>query len=218
MPKNIKQDIYDGTIDYMFISLISSKTKILIVGGGRAGYIKAQSFLRKGCSITVISREFIEDFKELESINLKLIKREYSNSYIKNHHLIVIATDDDKLNDAIKRDCDENFKLYLTCNDYRKGMFVVPTMGETKTTQIALHTKKGSPKTSIYLCNKINSSLKENDDFIDYVSSFRNKIKKFDNRLELLDFINTDDFLYFFKKGKHEVVLKMFYGGFIIET
>lgn len=218
MPKDIKQDIHEGTIDYMFISLISQKTKVLVVGGGRAGYLKATSFLKKGCRVTVLSKGFIDDFRKLDSVNLKLIEENYSISYIQNHHLIVIATDDDELNDLVKMDCEKNFKLYLTCNDYRKGMFVVPTMRETKTTQIALHTKKGSPKTSLYLCNKIKDSLKENDGFIDYVCSLRNKTKAFDKKQELLDFINTDDFLYFFNNGKHELVLKMFYGGIIIET
>ncbi|MCX7905047.1 MAG: NAD(P)-dependent oxidoreductase, partial [Caloramator sp.] len=121
MPENTKQDIHEGTIDYMFISLISQKTNVLVVGGGRAGYLKATSFLKKGCRVTVLSKGFIDDFRKLDSVNLKLIEGNYSISYIQNHHLIVIATDDDELNDLVKMDCEKNFKLYLTCNDYRKG-------------------------------------------------------------------------------------------------
>ena len=64
MPKNNKENIL---LDHAFISLISSKIKVLIVGGGKGGYIKAKSFLQRGCKVYVISKEFDERFEEIKS-------------------------------------------------------------------------------------------------------------------------------------------------------
>ena len=64
MQKDNREDIL-SEINYTSISLISSKISVGIVGGGKAGFIKAKSFCEKGCSVTVISEAFIQEFNDI---------------------------------------------------------------------------------------------------------------------------------------------------------
>lgn len=212
MPEDNTKDIYDGSVNNMFLSFIGNRLKILIVGGGRAGFIKTSNFIKKGCSVTVVSNEFIDSFDKLKVYgNLILANDSYDRRYIIDKHIVIIATNNRSLNEDIQRDCEELSKIYLRCDDFKKGMAAVPASSSTKETSFALNIKKGSPRTSVYLLDKIEKVLDEYDDYIDYVCFLREKIKGTVNKDEIMEFINSDDFYFFFKKNKHEIVLKTFF-------
>ena len=80
MFKDIRKDIFKENIDYTYLSLVSKKTNVGVIGGGKVGYIKAKNFLAKNCNVEVLSLDFIKEFKELE--NIKLIKNSYYNDFI----------------------------------------------------------------------------------------------------------------------------------------
>ncbi|KNF07353.1 precorrin-2 dehydrogenase SirC [Gottschalkia purinilytica] len=209
MPKNNREDILLG---YAFISLISNKTKVLIVGGGKSGFIKAKSFLDRGCNVSVLSKKFDNKFEEVKNKeNIDLIKSSYEREYILDKHIIIIATDDMKLNERIKKDCDSLYKIYLTTSDFKDGLFVTPTQRCTEKTMFSIHTKSGSPKTSVFLAEKMKENLSKYDDFIEFVCDTRNKIDNRNLKYEIMNFINTDDFYFFYSKGKHKLILEMFY-------
>lgn len=56
MDRNNRENIYDEGIEYSYISLISKKLRVGIVGGGKAGTIKARHFVRNKCCVEVISK------------------------------------------------------------------------------------------------------------------------------------------------------------------
>jgi precorrin-2 dehydrogenase/sirohydrochlorin ferrochelatase len=214
MHENNGQDILPAGLEYMMVSLISSKTEVLVIGGGKAGFLKCSSFCKRGCSVTVVSPEFIEDFKELrDKDSIKLICDSYRVDYITNKHLIIIAVSDNKLTEEIEKDCRENYKLYLNCSDFRKGMFTAPFQRETAEMLFGVQTLQGNPKLSKFLGNKVINLLNEYDDFSKYVCSLREKLKKHPKKNEVLEFVCTDDFYSYYKNGVHEIVLEKFYGG-----
>lgn len=43
---------------YNFIALKSRRIRILIVGGGRAAFIKGKAFLDRGCSLYILAPKF----------------------------------------------------------------------------------------------------------------------------------------------------------------
>ncbi|AFS79463.1 precorrin-2 dehydrogenase SirC [Gottschalkia acidurici 9a] len=199
MSKNNKEDIL---LDYALISLISSKIKVIIIGGGKGGYIKAKSFLQRGCSVYVLSKEFDEKFKNLRySKNIIFINESYKKDYIKDKHIVIISTNNPELNNIIKQDCEENYKLYLMSSDFKEGLFVTPTQRDTRSISIAINTKVGSPKTSVFLAEKMIKDLSEYDDFVMYVGEVRKMVKEKANdkklTLEIMEFLNTDDFYFF---------------------
>lgn len=211
MFENNKEDIL---LDYALISLISSKIRVIVIGGGNGGYIKAKSFLKRGCNVDVLSKSFNERFEKLEG-NIKLIKDEYKKKYIEDKHIVIISTADNKLNEVIKKDCEYLSKIYLYSSEFKYGLLVTPTQRETKSVSFAVHTKAGSPKTSVFLAQKIKETLNQYDDFINYIGELRQELKtRTDNnklKIEVMNFINTDDFYYFYKKGKQDLILKLFW-------
>ncbi|WP_125153199.1 NAD(P)-dependent oxidoreductase [Clostridium rectalis] len=214
MPGNNKENILCNRLEYTFLSLISNKVNVLIVGGGRAGFIKAKTLTKKGCNITVLAKDFCDEFKKISTANnIKLINGEYKREYIINNHIIIIAVNDSFLNKKIKEHCIELFKLYLDCSNFKEGLVVLPCQRETENINFAINTKGGNPKTSRYLAEKIKIDLKKYDEFVEYNCYIRHIVKEYKNKDEIMNFISSEDFYFFYKKDVHKYILKMFYGG-----
>ena len=208
---HIKQDFPD--LDYTMISLLSNKVNILIIGGGEAAFIKCRTFSNGGCNITVVSKEFCQDFEKLnDKPNVRLIKAEYEKSYVDNNHIVIIATDNKLTNQAIKKYCDDKSKLYLNCEDYKQGLFVTPVQKNMSNMKFALHTKNGSPKTTLFMSKVIEDKIREYEDFIDYTCCIRNMVKFMNCKKEIMSFVCSEDFYFFYIKGAQNDILEMFYG------
>ena len=193
--------IYPKT--YMLISLLSDKINVLIIGGGKAAYIKAKAFANRGCCVTVVAKSFAEELTSLDSDCITFIQAAYDQSHISGYHLVIIATDDEDLNQQIQADCEEADKLYLTCSDYRRGQFVTPVMRETEQAVLALHTKSGSPKTSVFVAEKLQKMLQDYDRFIEFVCELRQQLKNREDKNEIMRLVNSDEFFVLFVQGKH---------------
>jgi precorrin-2 dehydrogenase / sirohydrochlorin ferrochelatase len=208
-----KENISMNDLEYTFIALLSNKINVLVVGGGRAGYIKAKTFAIRGCNVKVVSKDFTDDFKSIEYMeNLSLIRDIYKTEYIADRHIVVIATSDEELNNIIKQECEGQFKIYLCANDFKQGLFVTPVQNRTDNIEFAVTTRSGSPKTSVFLSKILKDELIKYDNFAAYAAYIRKSIKDTKLKCGVMDFINTNDFNYFFKLGKEKLVLKMFYG------
>ncbi len=211
MPRDNRENIL---LDYAFISLIAQKINVIIIGGGRGGYIKAKSFLQKGYNVSVISKEFDQKFKALYG-EIYLIEDIYRTEYILDKHLVIIATDDEMLNQKIKEDCEDYYKIYLDSSNFREGQFITPVEVKSDNIKVGVHTAVGSPKTSVFLGKKLKDTIDQYDDFVKYIGTLRNDILKTSKdrklNLEIMNFVNSDDFYFFYKKNKHRLILKLFW-------
>lgn len=221
MFENNREDIYDGKVNYSFISLLSSKIRIGVIGAGRAGLIKTRHFINAGCYVEVISKEFNEEIINLtkdSKSKLKLIKEEFNCKFIKDKHIILIAIDDINTIQEIINYCEENSKIYINSSNFKDGMGVVPIQKNLKNISFGLNTIGGNPKGAVLLSNKVNDVLKEYDEFIGLTSEIRNKAKFLKNyKKEIINFIGTEDFKYFYDKGKDNLILKMYFPKEIVE-
>lgn len=222
MYRNNREDI-QNEVEYSFISLFSKKLRIGVIGGGRAGSIKIRHFVNNKCYVEVLSKDFSQDILELsdKNDNLKLIDREFDYEFLKDKHIIIIALNDRTIKKNIKKYCDDNYKIYIDSTDFKSGMAVVPTERSTRTMNIALNTKGGNPKGSVWAADKISKVLMEYDDYIDFTTEVRNKAKNIpEYKSEIIKFIFTDEFMKSFDKGEgikvinerfpEEVVNKLF--------
>lgn len=211
MCKNIGEDILKGNIDYTYLSLISSKTNIGIIGGGKVGYIKSKNFIAKRCNVEVISLDFIQDFYNLE--NIKLIKGNYYKDFISDKHIIIIATNDSLLNKRIKKDCEEAYKIFVFVEDAIEGMAIAPVQRSLNNISFAINTNYGNPKGSLMLSEKVGELLKEYDEFIGVSSLIRNSAKTInEKKKDIINFVCSEDFKYIYEKKKDKLVLEMFFG------
>lgn len=200
---------------------VSPEIDVLILGGGRAAEIKGRSFLNQNIEPDIYSEEIESRFlkEKIESGTISRIS-EYSHEIIGDYHIIIAATSDEKFNGEVLAECRKLKKLCLYGPEWRKGNIIVPMQISTENADISVSTKSGSPMTSVFLSEKIRETTEKYDDFIDYAASLRKKIRrKFDEkkRYEIMKFINSDDFFFFFERGKADTVLKLFYGGEVIE-
>lgn len=194
------------------LSLISERINVLIIGGGKAALTKVRTFAERGCSVDLVSKEFLEEFKELKAFkNINLIYDDYNKKYIYDKHVVIIATNSKEVNKEIREDCNELYKLFIDCSSPKEGTCITPCQRNSKNTFFGLHTNSVSPKTSIYLANKIKGELEKYDEFVSFSSSIRNQIKDWDRKQQIMNFICSDDFYFFYEKEKELTILKMFY-------
>lgn len=221
MDEDNRKNFYDGEIDYSYIALISKKTRVGIIGGGKAGVIKTKHFIKNKCYVEVLAKNFDVKLIELAEINperLKLINDEFSNEFLMDKHIIIIALDDETLKNKIKKYCDENYKLYIDSSNFKDGMGVVPVERSTKNITFALNTKYGNPKGSVLLSEKVKKLLLDYDDFVEFTWKIRDKSKKLPKRKSrIVEFINSDDFKESFDKGEAEDSLRMNFENEIVD-
>lgn len=218
MSKDIRENIQTTEIEYTYLALMSHKLRVGIIGGGKAGFIKAKNFISKGCYVEILSKTFLNEFINIESNNIVLNRKSYNKKFIEDKHIIILSLDDEKLRKEISIHCEETFKIFIDCSNFKDGMAIVPVQRETSNISFALNTKGGNPKGAILATEVAMKTLKEYDDFIEYTGLIRNKAKKLDcHKKEIIDFINTEDFKFIWKKNKGELALKLFFGEDIIK-
>ncbi|GEP62345.1 precorrin-2 dehydrogenase [Clostridium beijerinckii] len=221
MDRDNRENIYDQGIEYSYISLISKKLRVGIVGGGKAGTIKARHFVKNKCCVEVISKTFdgelIELSKEFSEI-LKLKNEDLSYEFLRDKHLIIIALDDENLKNIVKKYCEENYKIYIDSSDFISGMGVVPIQRSTENVVFALNTNYGNPKGAVLLSNKVEKTIKEYDEFIRYIGLIRNKAKSFPEfKMQITSFIGNDEFKKSFDNGEAEKALRSRFSKEIVD-
>ena len=207
----------EENLQFAMISIISKKLRVLVVGSGKAGLLKAKYFLDKGCKVEILTKEIkLEEecmFLKKYGNNSNISVKEYKKDFILDKHIIIIAVNDISARDEIRRDCEELSKIYIDSTDFREGMAVVPVQKESNNVVIALNTKGGNPKGAVFLGEIIKDNISRYDEFINFTTLIRNKLKDKPNiKKEVLNFMFTNDFLFFFEKGLGMEVLKIFYG------
>lgn len=128
--------------------------EITVIGGGKIAYRKVNNFLKFGYEVTVVSREFIEDFNNIEN-KIKIIKDEYSEKYIKDSFIVVAATNNKKVNESIGMFCRTNNKLVNVIDNQKLSNFIVPSCVKRGDLVISISTGGKSPS----LASKIRKDL-----------------------------------------------------------
>lgn len=212
MEEDNRKDIYNEGIDYSYISLISKKLRVGIIGGGKAGSIKTKHFIKNKCYVEVLSKTFDEEIIEFSKIfaeRLKLINGDFNYEFLNDKHLIIIALNDKNIKDMVKKYCEENYKIYIDSSNFIDGMGVVPVQRSTENITFALNTKYGNPKGAVLVSNKVENVIKGYDEFIKYIGVIRNKSRLLPKyKKEIISFIGSDNFKNSFDEGKSEDLLR----------
>ena len=78
--------------DFFPLFINVKNKKILIIGAGKIAYRKAETLLKYGADISVITKEIREEgFKNLKNIDIKI--GEFSESLLENIFMVICATD-----------------------------------------------------------------------------------------------------------------------------
>ena len=212
MPKNNKQDFYEiNKMNYGMISLLSSKTRIGVIGAGKAGILKAKHFLSEGFTVYMINDIDIKDKEKLQFIhtnkNLIFNVQSYNKDFLVDKHIIIICINDSNTREIIINDCEELSKIYINCSDYKDGNAITSAQLSFNSMVVGINTKYANPKGAVFIADKIKNNISEYDEFIEYTSQIRNRVKYQEIKNEVLNFIINEDFYFFFKKKKVNLIL-----------
>lgn len=151
--------------------------KVLIVGGGKVAFRKAQKVLEFGGDLTILSPKIIDDFKILEETykeRLNLIYDIYDKRYIEGCFLVIGATSLRTINSQIGKDCKELNILVNLVDSKDESDFITPAVINNDNLTISISTMGSFP----YLSKKIRRDMEENygkfnKEYIDVLEEIR---------------------------------------------
>ncbi len=165
--------------------------EITIIGGGKIAYRKAKNFIDFGYKVKVISLDFNEKFKDIES-KTELIRDEYKEEYIENSFIVVAATNNRDINKSIGMYCAEKNKLVNVVDNPTLSSYIVPSTIKRGDLIIGVSTSGKSPS----LASKIKKDLEivyddSYEEYIKLLGELRCKIlKKYDDPVKKKQLLN----------------------------
>ncbi len=131
---------------YYPIYLDIENRNVLIVGGGNVCARKAETMLRYGARVTIVSPEFTGEIEQWARDGVLAIRRKpYEESDLEDASIVIASTDDPCVNGRVARDCRRR-KIPVNVVDVTHLCeFIVPAIVERGSIQIAVSTGGKSP-------------------------------------------------------------------------
>jgi siroheme synthase-like protein len=119
---------------------------VLIIGGGEVCARKAETMLKYGGRVTIVSPAFTDEIEEWGTAGRVVLRRKlYDESDLDGASIVIASTDDQCVNARIARDCRRR-KIPVNVVDVTHLCeFIVPAIVETGSIQIAISTGGKSP-------------------------------------------------------------------------
>ena len=152
----------------------------VVIGGGAVAVRKAQALLNAGARLVVVA-ERIDNMMTVicQGKNAELIKSRYSKDYLAGAVLVITATNNNKLNKQIYKDCQE---LEILCNvvDVPELCdFYVPAVIKRGDLQIAIGTEGRCPAYAGHIRKKLEKIFTEkHGQFLTELEELRKRIIK----------------------------------------
>lgn len=193
------------------IFLELSERRVVLVGGGAVATRKAESLLKAGARLVVVAEHIDEALRGLcVAHKAELVEGKYSKAHLTGATLAIAATDNEKLNSQIYRDCQE---LEILCNVVDSpGLcdFYVPAVVQRGDLQIAVGTDGKSPAFSGHIRKKLEQIFTEkHGEFLAELEAIRSrvieKVKDPAERKAIMGKLADDEsFEYFVARGPAE--------------
>jgi precorrin-2 dehydrogenase/sirohydrochlorin ferrochelatase len=148
----------------------------LIVGGGSVAQRRAAALLEAGGQVTVIAPR-VE--AELAALPLRVERREYQAGDAQGAFLVVVATDDQELNERIGRDARAAGALLNRADDPTAGDFTVPAHVRHGPITLAVHTGGISANAAAAIRRELSEHLDPAwPRLLDLVAPYRRRIQE----------------------------------------
>ena len=158
------------------INLNIDKIKITIIGGGKVAYRKATNFLNFDKKVTVVSKEFIEEFEEIKE-KIDMIYDKYDEKYIEDSFVVVAATNDKQINHEIGVYCNQKGKLVNVVDDKELSNFTVPSYIKRGELLLSVSTGGNSPSLSAKIKRELEEKYDESyEEYVELLGLARKKI------------------------------------------
>jgi siroheme synthase-like protein len=119
---------------------------VLIVGGGTVCARKAETMMRYGARVTIVSPEITDEIAAWEQSGVLAVQRKmYAESDLEGASMVIASTDDQCVNARVARDCRRRRIPVNVVDVTHLCEFIVPAIIEKGSIQIAVSTGGKSP-------------------------------------------------------------------------
>lgn len=135
----------------------------LVAGGGKVALRKVKMMLSFGSCVTVIAPAVCQELLELEEkeSRVKLIKRKICNDDLDGMDVVIMATDDPKVNSEYARLCKDR-KILVNVVDVKEDCgFYFPAIIRQQDVVISVSTGGNSPLLASHIKKEINAALRK---------------------------------------------------------
>lgn len=148
---------------------------ILIIGGGKTAFEKAERLECFQAKIHVTAKEICQDFSKLKNIELR--QKSWEKQDLNGMFLVIAATDSKSENEKIAQACKEQNILVNCVDDAANSTCIFGAVVEEGGLSIGISTSGASPSAAIYLKQQIAKSIPENfDEILDWLAAIRPQI------------------------------------------
>ncbi|MCJ0011566.1 bifunctional precorrin-2 dehydrogenase/sirohydrochlorin ferrochelatase [Clostridioides difficile] len=173
------------------INLKLDELDVVIIGGGEVAYRKCKNFLEFNKNVTIVSKQILNKFYDLKG-NIKIIKDDYKEIYIKDASVIIAATNNRELNMEIGLYCRAKNKLVNVVDNIEISNFTVPSYIKRGDLLISVSTGGKSPSLSSKIKKEIEDRYTEDyEEYLNVLGDIRKKvIKKYEDKSKRKDVLN----------------------------
>jgi siroheme synthase-like protein len=164
---------------YYPIFLDIENRNVVIIGGGEVCARKAETMMRYGAVVTIVSPEFTAEIEQwANNGKLAIRPKRYEVSDIEDAHIIIASTDDTTVNEQIAADARARRIPVNVVDVTHLCEFIVPAIIEKDGIQIAISTGGKSPAVARTLKEDLNRTVgPEYSEVNDLLGSLRDSAK-----------------------------------------
>ena len=164
---------------YYPIFLDIENRDVVIIGGGEVCARKAETMMRYGAKVTIVSPEFTPEIEQWAGNGQLTIRRKrYETTDIEDAHIVIASTDDTSVNERVAADA-RALRIPVNVVDVTHLCeFIVPAILEKDGVQIAISTGGKSPALARTLKEDLNRTVgPEYSEINDVLGSLRDSAK-----------------------------------------
>ena len=144
--------------------MIQMQDKLCVIGGGgKVAYRKVSMMLSFGARVTVIAPKICDELQKIESKQdaLLLVQRPFEDGDIEGADVVIMATNDSKLNSEVADICKER-RILVNVVDVKKDCgFYFPAIVRQKDVVVAVSTGGNSPALAAKIKKEIGKNLRK---------------------------------------------------------
>jgi siroheme synthase-like protein len=154
--------------------------KCVVIGGGQVALRKALSLLECRARVTVVSSEFVPEFKRLKKRkNLRLAEHHFVPEDIRGAALVVAATDSRKTNQAVAAEARRHGALVNVVDEPGESDFILPSFFRRGDLTVAVSTGGASPAFAKKIRAWLEESIGEDyPELLSLVKEVRSELKR----------------------------------------
>jgi precorrin-2 dehydrogenase / sirohydrochlorin ferrochelatase len=160
----------------MFVNLMGKK--VVVIGGGPVATRKLKGLVETGAIISVVSPTVTNEMEKLILSNpIDWLERVYQEGDLTEAHLVVVATNDNRVNQRILDDI-RDWQWVNMAEEADLGNFQIPAQVKSGKLTIAISTEGASPELSKKIRKELSSHYgKDYEHYLEFLLQCRSQVK-----------------------------------------